>query len=319
MYRFLAIAFIWKCVLHWVCFRIALREGCLTFHQLKIFDAVAKHLSITKAARDTRISQPSISKQLRLLEEEYGVKFHTRVGQGIRLTGQGQEFWKTIQPILHQIESLKSTFPLTEKERWFSIGATYSPSVYFVPDVLRIFRQTYGDVQPVIRTGDSRLVEQMVLSFDAEVGIITYPSYHPRLIVESFRAGEIAAVVDARHPLAKKRRLMTDEFATAPFIVKIGGRIETLLKQKKLNLHVIMKCESGEAVKAAVESGLGIGLIYREYVEHGLRRGYLKTLEIPCLKEIEFKWFIIYRKGEQLSRHAEYFIRVLNQLPRWPN
>jgi DNA-binding transcriptional LysR family regulator len=157
----------------------------------------------------------------------------------------------------------------------------------------------------------------MVLRFEAELGIITYPSYHSRLIAESFRAGQIAAVIDAGHRLAKKRRLRPDELSTAPFVLKTGGRTETLLKQKKLNLNVVMKCESGEAVKAAVESGLGIGLIYREYVERELRRGYLKAIELPWLKDIEFKWFIIHRKGEQLSRYAEYFVRLLRQSPSW--
>lgn len=91
------------------------------------------------------------------------------------------------------------------------------------------------------------------------------------------------------------------------------GRTEALLRQKGLNLRIAMRCESGEAVKAAVESGLGIGLLYRDNAEHGLKGGYLKALEIAWLKEIDFKWFIIYRKGEPLSACAQEFIRLLRQ------
>jgi DNA-binding transcriptional LysR family regulator len=75
-----------------------------------------------------------------------------------------------------------------------------------------------------------------------------------------------------------------------------------------------MQCESVEGVKAAVESGLGIGLLYRENVEHGLRHGYLRTLQIPWLDELRFQWCVLYRRGEPLSANAQQFIKILKQL-----
>jgi DNA-binding transcriptional LysR family regulator len=126
----------------------------------------------------------------------------------------------------------------------------------------------------------------------------------------------VTAVVASRHPLARKSKLTEDELSKLPFIIKCNGRIEALLQQKQLNLHVVMRCESGEAVRAAVQSGSGIGLLYRENVEHGLRDGYLKSLEIPWINEVQFKWFIIYRNDRRLSSHAQAFLALLRKAKR---
>jgi DNA-binding transcriptional LysR family regulator len=101
----------------------------MTLHQLRIFGAVAKHLNVTKAAHEVRISQPTVSKQLRLLEEEFRVKFYSRVGQGIELTEEGRRFWQAVQPILMGVNELRKTFPKTDKEtEFFIVGGTQSPS-----------------------------------------------------------------------------------------------------------------------------------------------------------------------------------------------
>jgi LysR family transcriptional regulator, low CO2-responsive transcriptional regulator len=268
----------------------------LTLHQVRIFNAIAKHLSITKAARELRVSQPSISKQLRLLEEERGIKLHTRSGQGINLTEEGRKFWDHSQRILYQI-----------------VGATESPSASLVPDTLKDLRQHHAQVQFILRTGDSRAVEQMLMRSEVEVGIITYPSHCAGIVVETLCSSDVTAVVPSRHPLAVKSRLSEDELSKAPFIIKSNGRIEALLRQKRLNLRIVMRCESGEAVRGAVEAGLGVGLLYRENVEHGLKDGYLKSLHIPWLKEVRFNWFIVHRSGVPLSANAKAFVALLRK------
>jgi DNA-binding transcriptional LysR family regulator len=82
----------------------------MTLHQLKIFEAVAENLNITQVSRKLQVSQPSVSKQLRLLEQEYGLKFYVKSGRGIKLTQEGQLFQVTVKPILEQMEGLKRTF-----------------------------------------------------------------------------------------------------------------------------------------------------------------------------------------------------------------
>lgn len=291
----------------------------MTINQLKIFDAVARHLNVTKAAREIRISQPTASKQLRLLEDEFGLKFHLRIGQGIRLTEDGLLFWNTVRPILQQIQNLGKTFRTGVRQaRFLRVAGTESPSISLLPEALKAFKLTHPDVQPVLRTSGSDAIEQLVLNYGVEIGFINNPSYHPQIITQPLRSEEVMAVVSTRHPLAKKATLSQEEFAEVPLVIRTGGRIARQLEQRGFKLNIVMECESSEIVKAAVRSGIGIGLLYRDIVEPDLRTGYLKTIEIPELKTIDVKSFIIYHKGIPLSPAAKDFLTLLPHWPRKP-
>jgi DNA-binding transcriptional LysR family regulator len=291
----------------------------VTLHQLRIFGAVAKHLNVTKAAHEVRISQPTVSKQLRLLEEEFRVKFHSRVGQGIELTEEGRHFLQAVQPILKGVDELRKTFLQTAREaEFFIVGGTQSPSSSLIPEALQIFKLGHPDVQPILRTGDSPILERMVLNSEVELALISKPSHNPRIALEPFCSEPIVAVVSAKHPLAKKQKLDLEELAKAPFIVRTGGTIAKRLAEIGIKLNPAIMCSSSEAVRSAVQSAVGIGLFFRDSVESGLREGYLKTIEIPRLKEIHVQFYTISRRGTPLSPYAKDFL-VLLQRTRKPN
>ncbi len=288
----------------------------MTLHQLKIFDVVAKHLNTTKAAKEIGISQPSISKQLRLLEQECGTKFHVKFGRGIKLTEMGRSFRNDIRPILRQIDHLKESFG--EKERksaTLTIASTHSTSASFLPEALRVFRQSHPNVQHILLTADSRNIEQMLLNGEVDIALTTLTSSHPNIVAEPFRSEKITAVVSAKHPLAKKDKLTQEVISQIPIIIWRGGRVAKLLEETGVKLNIVMECDSHDAVKAAVQSGLGVGFFYRDNVALGLKEGYLKTLIIPLLKQRDVKRFIIYRRGAHLSRNTTDFLAFLR---RWP-
>src|SRR5688500_3309372 len=111
----------------------------MTLHQLRVFEIVARSLSITKAARQLRISQPTLSKQLKLLEREYG-PLHQKSGRGIKLTSEGFRFWHSIEPILVQLSELEKDFKNDGQKNnsiILGIGATPSPSTLLLPRVLK--------------------------------------------------------------------------------------------------------------------------------------------------------------------------------------
>jgi LysR family nitrogen assimilation transcriptional regulator len=108
----------------------------MTLHQLRIFEAVAGCLNITKASRTIRISQPSVTKQLRLLENECGMKLYVKTGRGVVLTDAGRTLRVAAKPILEQMEVLRGQFAKgTIKD--FVIGSTPSPASFCLPAVLK--------------------------------------------------------------------------------------------------------------------------------------------------------------------------------------
>lgn len=284
----------------------------MTLHQLRIFDAVAAHLNITQASRKVRISQPSVTKQLRLLERECGSKFYVKSGRGIRLTEEGRLFQIAVKPIVEQTEKLKRTFANRTAETGSEkliVGSTPSPAGFFLPALLKSFVQLHPMVHPTLREGYPHAIEEMVLNGEVEVAFTTtFPDYSD-LMVEPIHSEDIVAVVSAKHPLATKKRLNEAELGQAPFVMTTRGRIAQEIERMGLKLNVVIWCESIELKKAAVQAGLGVGLFYRGSAESGLREGYFKVIEIPRLKEINITYYIIYRKEVPLSANGRDFLR----------
>jgi DNA-binding transcriptional LysR family regulator len=293
----------------------------MTLHQLKIFGAVAEHLNITKVSRKLQVSQPSVSKQLRLLEQEYGLKFYVKSGRGIKLTQEGQLFQVTVKPILEQMEGLKRTFENRVAEgraKSLMVGSSPSPAAFFLSAVLKSFVELHPTVHPTLRTGYPPAIEEMVLNAEVEIALTISLPDHPQIVAEPIHSEEIVAVVSARHPLAKKGKLNEAELAQAPFVIMKGGRIAEEIEKMGLKLNVVMWCDSVEPIKEYVQAGLGIGLFYRGSAQAGLREGYFRVIEIPRLKDIRVTYFVIYRKGIPLSNNGQDLLMLLRQWSKKP-
>lgn len=288
----------------------------MTFHQLKIFETVAEHLNITTASRKIRISQPSVSKQLRLLEKECGLKLYVRCRQGIRVTEEGRLFQIAAKPIIEQMEELRRTFVNRvgdTRAKHLTVGSTPSPAAFFLSAVLKSFVELHPNVHPTLRTGYPLAMEEMVLKGEVEIALTTILPNHPQIIAEPIHVEEVVAVVSAKHSLAKKERLNEAELTRAPFVMTAGGRIAQEIERMGLNLNVVMWCESVDIKKESVQAGLGVGLFYRGSAEAGLKDGYFKAIEIPRLENIKITCFAIYRKGMDISPYRRDLLTVLRQ------
>jgi LysR family transcriptional regulator, cys regulon transcriptional activator len=286
----------------------------MTFHQLEIFDAVADQMSITAAARKIKISQPSVSKQLRFLERECRVKLYVKCGRGIKITEDGRLLQIAAKPILKQMEDLRGSFAARVAESratTLRVGSTPSPGAFFLPGVLKSFVERHPRVHPTLRTGYPEAVEKMVLDGEVEIAVTTILPSHPEIVTEPINSEGIVAVVSAKHQLANRRRLNDAELMTVPFVMTTGGRIAEELRKIGLRLNVVMWCESVDLKKAAVQAGIGIGLFYRGSAEAGLRQGYFKMIEMPWLKDINIACYVIYRKATRLSPNLLSFLPLL--------
>lgn len=286
----------------------------MTFHQLEIFDAVADQLSITQAARKIRISQPSVSKQLRFLERECGLKLYVKSGRGIKITEEGRLLQTAAKPILRQMEELRGSFlnrVANARATTLRVGSTPSPGAFFLPGVLKSFVKVHPEIHPTLRTGYPDAIKAMVLNGEVDIAVTTIPPNHAQIVEEPIASEEILAVVSAKHALANKKRLTENELEKIPFIMTTDGRIADEIKKIGLRLNVVMWCESIDLKKAAVQAGLGVGLFYRGSAEAGLRQGYFKTIDMPWLKNIKIACYVIYRKGIRLSPNQLSLLSLL--------
>jgi DNA-binding transcriptional LysR family regulator len=291
----------------------------VTLNQSRVFEAVAKYLNMTRAAQSLNISQPSVFKQVKSLEDFCGVRLYRKVGRQIELTREGQLVQADVRQILLRVERLGQRFKqpapaLTGAS--LAVGGSHAPSAALIPSLLARFKESHPHTQIVFRTKSSHGIEQLVLQSQVEIGVITNPSNSRLLRLLPCREENIVVVVSAKHPLAKKFKLSMAEVAQTPLIIKKGGRgrpSEFLrqIERQGFRLNILMECESGQAIKIAVMNGMGIGILYRDQVESELEVGSLKSLTIPGLKRIKGKSFIVYRKGRPPSQNALDYLALL--------
>ena len=289
--------------------------GVMTLHQLRIFECVGTLLNITKASEILHISQPSVSQQLKLLEEEFGTKFFARLSQGVELTHEGKLFFDAVKPILTQAELVEKTFkrnPRANQTVLLKIGGSHNVSVDVLPRLLMTFKQSHPSVQFVLETNDSSVIEKRVLHSEVEIGLITNPSYRSEIVYEPYEEMQVVAFCLPINPVAGKT-LSLRELAQLPLVVRTGGRIEHALRSQRHRVNITVRCEASAAVKAAVGLGMGVGVLYRNAIASRIASGTLKLINVPELKEMGVQSFIIFDKRKPIPRIAGEFLAMLRK------
>ena len=285
----------------------------MTLHQLRILAAVARHSSITKAARELNMSQPAASHQLKLLEGEFERSFHTSSKSGVKLTSDGEAFLARTAPILAQVEDLQQSFRPTHKppkSDRLVVGANHTISTTLLPESLMAFKQTHPWVTCQLETSDSRTMERRVLNGEVAIAVITHPSHSKRVAREPFRQHEMTAFVPAVSPLCA-HTVKLEDVVKLPLVVRSGGSTVKELQRRGYKLTIAAQCEASEAVKAAVKRGLGVGLLNRDSIERELSSGDLREVRVPGLEQVKVQSFIIYDKRKPLGALARDFRNLL--------
>jgi DNA-binding transcriptional LysR family regulator len=287
----------------------------MTLHQLRIFECVGTVSNITKASEILHISQPSVSQQLKLLEEEFGAKFFARLSQGVELTYEGKQFLEAVKPILSQAELVEKTFkrnPNGNRTVLLRIGGSNNVSADVLPHLLMTFKQTHPLVQFTLETNDSAVIEKRVLNSEVEIGLITNPSYRSEIVYQPYEEMQVVAFCLPVNPVAGKT-LSLRELAQLPLVVRTGGRIEHALRSHRQLVNISVRCEASAAVKAAVGLGMGVGVLYRNAVASRVASGTLKLIDVPELKEMGVQSFIIFHKRKSIAPVAAEFLEMLRK------
>ena len=287
----------------------------MTLHQLRIFESVARHLNVTRASHELHMSQPAVSQQIKLLEEECASRLVVRNGQGVDLTERGRAFLDAIRPIVAQVGDVENAFKAKsddKKSSFLTVGGSRSHSITVLPEILRGFKQNHPWVQFSLESNDSGTMEQRVLSADVEIAIVNHPSLSDQIASEPYKEMGIVAFTLAGSPLVGKKITLTELFQIPLVVRRRSSTLKELLKQG-YKPNIAVQCDISETVKAAVKRELGVGILYRETVEADLKSGNFKILHVPELEKIRTKSFIIYNKSKPLSAVARDFLHSLRE------
>lgn len=287
----------------------------MSLDRFRLFVSAARHVSFTQASRERRISQPAVSRQLKILQEDFGITLFKKKGRGVELTDSGRAFLKEVTTILSQVEDLKKSCQVPNSES-LTIAACRGPSAVRLPSLMARFKASHPLVNLTLFPGNSTEIRPWLKASTVDLAFINTPPASPLYYVEPYRSERLTAFVFPTHPLAKKPVQASDS-VTIPLIVRAGRPTQTRTekeilgyKNRNIKLTVTMRCGSSRSVKETVARGAGVGILYHDAIKQEIDRGEFKPVKIPGL-DLQRRSYIVYSKEKPLSRVAQEFLALL--------
>ena len=257
----------------------------MNLQQLRYVLEVAKHkLSVSEAAEALYTSQPGVSKQIRLLEEELGIEIFTRHGKRLTaVTEPGQQVLGIAERMLREADNLRQVGRefVDEDSGRLIIATTHTQARYALPKVVGEFLSRFPKVQLLIHQGNPKQIAEQVLSGEADIGIATEAlADYPELVTLPCRQWNRSIVARPGHPILRESPLSLEAVARFPIITydtAFAGRsaINRAFLARGLKPNVILTALDSDVIKTYVEMDLGIGIIasmaFDPHVDRGLQ------------------------------------------------
>ena len=267
-----------------------------TLQQLRIIKAIASEKSFTRAAEILFISQPSLSKQVKLLENRLGILLINRESNKISLTEGGKLFLQYSERVLALCEeSCRALNDLKNGDRGsLTVGASQTIGTYLMPRVLALFAQHYPQINLKVQVDSTRFIAKNVVNRDIDIAVVggdVPEDLKKYLEIESFVEDELTLIIPKSHPFAtkKKKSINKEDLYHLNFITlnpnsTIRKFIDNILIQNNIEtkqFNIIMQLNSIEAIKTAVSLGLGAAFVSSSAIEKEIE---LNTIEIISIE-----------------------------------
>jgi len=258
--------------------------------RLSVFFSVARQLSFTKAAETLHMTQPAVTFQVRQLEEYFNTRLFDRTHNRISLTVAGQkvyEYAEKIFQLYHEMEN--SVRELTgEISGVLILGASTTIAEYMLPHLLGDFKKKYPDVNIRLKVSNTDGIVSMVEHNIIDLGVVEAPVANKNLAVEQCRTDQLVAIMPNGNPLASQDKIALRQRAEFPYICREEGSgtrevILEYLREAGVEANepnIIMELGSLEALKGAVEAGIGISIVSEATL---LKEIKLETLTVKPL------------------------------------
>jgi DNA-binding transcriptional LysR family regulator len=293
-------------------------------HKLKVFCTVAETKSFSKTSEIIHLTQPAVSLQIQALEEVYETKLFDRSSSTVTLTPSGEILYRYAKEIL-------SLYANAEKDIGeliglvkgsISIGASSTIGNYLLPGVITDFKRAHLKIKVHLLVGNTKRVVELLNSGNIDLGLVEGDVTRQKMVVEKLIPDELLLVVPSYHPWAKKKEISIGELTKEPFIFREGGSGTRQMIEKFLAKHGItpqdmkisMVLGSTEAIKEAVENGLGVSILSRWAARKEIRYGSLHFLRIKEEKMLR-EFSLIINKNSVSSHAVDEFLTYLKSYP----
>lgn len=293
----------------------------VTLHQLRVFEAAARHASFTRAAEELFLTQPTVSMQIKQLTKAVGLPLFEQVGKRLFLTEAGRELFSTCLSVFDTLAQfdMKVADLKGLKQGKLRLSAI-TTAKYFIPRLLGPFCQLYPGIDISLQvTNHEGILERMSNNQD-DLYIMTRVPENIDVSYKPFLENPLVVLAPKNHPLAKEKNIPLQRLSEEAFIMREPGSgtrkaIQGLLKENDVNVKVKLELGSNEAIKQAIAGGLGISVLSR----HTLipYKGDIAILDVEHFP-IQGHWYVVHPSGKQLSivakTYCEYLLDAVKQI-----
>ena len=269
--------------------------------RLTVFHAVARLLSFTKAAEALHMTQPAVTFQVRQLEEYFNTRLFDRTHNKVSLTPAGERVSEFAERIFDLYSEMENTVrDLTgEISGSLTIGASTTIAEYLLPALLGEFKNRYPDINLRLKVSNTEGIVTMVEHNVIDLGVVEAPVSNKNLIVEVCHEDQLVVVTTPDHELVKRGgKVKAEEIVKFPFVSREEGSgtrdvITQYLIEENVNpadMDFCLELGSPEAIKGAVEAGMGITIISRSIINKELKLNTLAELQLdpPLCRPFSF-------------------------------
>lgn len=289
-----------------------------TLRQLEIFVAIARAGNVSKAAEEVALSQSAASTALAELERQFDCQLFDRHGKLLVLNALGKSLLPAASSLLTQAKEIEQLLEGKTALGDLKVGATLTIGNYLAILIISEFMQRYSDCHINLQVRNTQHILEQIANYELDLGLIEGSCNHPELIAEPWMDDELAVFCEPGHPLVKVQKISMEDLTAATWILREQGSgtretFDHAMRHHASGLKVRLELEHTEAIKRAVESGLGIGCISRLALRDAFRRGSLVEIKTPML-DLRRQFMIVWHKNRYQTPALTSFLDYCRSL-----
>jgi len=288
----------------------------LTLRQLDILEAVARCGSFSRASAELHLTQPAVSMQIKQLESILGMPIFEQIGKRIHLTTAGQETLQASRAIHRELSNLEHSLANLQGLK----GGTLTVSVastasYFTARLMALFRDMHPDVRVSLNVVNRETLLKHLAENSIDLALMGQPPEGHDLSALPFMDNPLVVIAAPNHPLAGQRQIPLTRLVEEPFVGREPGSgtrnaVEKFFAEHGLTLTAAMEMNKNEAIKQAVEAGLGLGVVSLHTVQAELTAKTLCVLDVKGFP-LRRQWYLVQRQGKRSSSIAQAFVKFV--------
>jgi DNA-binding transcriptional LysR family regulator len=282
-----------------------------SLRQLEIFVAISRAESVSRAAEVLSLSQSATSTALSELERQFDLQLFDRVGKSLRINETGQQLLPRAVELLDRAEEIENLLQGHAGFGHMRIGATLTVGNYLATILVARFLQEHPESRIQLQVHNTSTIVLQIANHELDLGLIEGDCNHPDIEVEPWIADELVVFSAPNHPLAKQRKVSLEQLLQEDWILREKGSgtratFDRAFHSHHSKLKIRLELEHTEAIKRAVESGLGIGCISRLALKDAFRRGSLVPISTPSLDLSRLFYFLWHKQKYQTAGIREF-------------